>query len=356
MEKYLQKLVEFYPVSSRQQNVAQLTSYLEDHFKKTGLHTTSLSYEGVNSLYCSTSTTKQSKLLLQAHIDVVPGESQVFQNREDKYFGRGVYDMLFATACYMRLCDELGDTLNNMNLALMFSGDEELGGFNGVKKMLEAGYSTQVCVLPDAGKGMGTLNVAAKGIYNCTVRIHGQSHHGSRPWEGDGAAIKLAKFLVELDDLFDTSDQNNSTVTVAKLIAGDADNQGPAFADVILDIRYSDKQDLAKIKTKLHSLLKRYQGEVILLVEGNDYQLNTNNEFVKEFINLYEKEHGSSIEFVKAHGSSDARFFAERDIPVIMLRPDGGGAHGDNEWISAESIEKFYRLLKKYVLKIATIE
>ncbi len=29
----------------------------------------------------------------------------------------------------------------------------------------------------------------------------------------------------------------------------------------------------------------------------------------------------------------------------IMLRLDGGGAHGDNKWITASSINKFYKLL-----------
>ncbi|MEI9914160.1 MAG: M20/M25/M40 family metallo-hydrolase [Candidatus Saccharibacteria bacterium] len=59
---------------------------------------------------------------------------------------------------------------------------------------------------------------------------------------------------------------------------------------------------------------------------------------------------GSKVKLTRAHGSSDARFFAARGMPVIMLRPDGDGAHGDNEWISSDSIQKFYELLKAYIL------
>jgi len=67
------------------------------------------------------------------------------------------------------------------------------------------------------------------------------------------------------------------------------------------------------------------------------------------FVDMYKQATGTGISFIKAHGSSDARFFAERGIPVIMFRPDGGGAHGDDEWLSLESFDAFYGLLRGYV-------
>ena len=56
---------------------------------------------------------------------------------------------------------------------------------------------------------------------------------------------------------------------------------------------------------------------------------------------------------MKAPGSSDARFFSAHNIPVIMLRPTGHGAHGDNEWISIAETEQFYQILTSYILKEA---
>ena len=32
-----------------------------------------------------------------------------------------------------------------------------------------------------------------------------------------------------------------------------------------------------------------------------------------------------------------------------MFRADGGGAHGDNEWLSIASYAKFYKLLHAYI-------
>lgn len=355
MEQHLKNLVDFYPVSSNQANVRRLLQYVKDCIEPHGLQVELLQKNGINSLYASTSKSKHCKILLQAHIDVVPAENQPFKAEAGKYYGRGVYDMLFAAAAYLTLFDELGHNLEKYDIGLMLSGDEEVGGFNGVLPFLEEGYTTDICILPDAGNNFGGLNVAAKGISTHTIRIHGKSHHGSRPWEGDGAGAKLLHFLSETESIFDTSDRSNSTLTIATLNAGSADNQGPPYADATLDIRYKDIDDLKRIKRELDKLLKKYDGEVLKLIEGDDYQLDLLNPHVKNFTALYEKHLGEPVEFTKAYGSSDARFFSARNIPVIMLRPDGGGAHGDNEWLSVESTSKFYELLKEYVQEAATI-
>ena len=355
MQDHLQKLVNYYPVSSRQEHVLQLLEYVKKYVHKYKLYTEILEYNGVYNLYASTRPAKHNRILLQGHIDVVPAKNQPFSVSNGRFYGRGTYDMLFATACYLRLCDDLNDQLQQYDIGFMLSGDEEVGGFNGVGKFLEDGYTADVCILPDAGEGYGSLNVAAKGIATHSIRVYGKSHHGSRPWEGDGAGSKLVHFLAEAEGIFDPSDQSNSTMTIAMISAGHADNQGPSYADATLDVRYKDKADLSRIQQAIDRLLKKYDGKVQELIEGDDYQLDLSNGYVKSFIELYKKQSGQELNFTKAHGSSDARFFSALNIPVIMLRPDGGGAHGDNEWISIEGIEKFYQLLKEYILKTATI-
>lgn len=355
MEKYLKQLVGFYPVSSNQDNVLKLLEYVKTKLESHGLHVRLFLNGGVNSLYASTATSKHSKVLLQAHVDVVPGEDQTFRKHDGRFYGRGVYDMLFATACYLKLLDDLEKTIVNYDISLMLSGDEEVGGFNGVLPFLEDGYTTDICILPDAGNNFGGLNISAKGISTHSIRVHGKSHHGSRPWEGDGAASKIVHFLTEAEKIFDTSSNEDSTMTISVVKAGSAANQGPSYADAVLDIRYKDKADLSRIKSELHIILQKYSGEITNVVEGDDYKLDTDNIYVKSFIDLYQKHHDKPIEFTRAYGSSDARFFSKLDIPVIMLRPDGSGAHGDDEWISESSIESFYKLLKEYVINTATI-
>lgn len=349
MNTYLQKLVNFYPVTDDQTAVLALLDYVSDHLAQAGMKVERLSYDGINSLYASTTGQKHSKLLLQGHIDVVPGK-QPYQQVGDKLLGRGVFDMLFATAAFMQLIDEIGADLSKYDFAIMLTGDEEHGGMSGVAKILEDGYTTDVCILPDAGDGFGTLSIGAKGVYHAKVKINGQAHHGSRPWEGDGAAGKLVRFLTQLSLLFDTTEKDNSTLTISMLQAGETLNQGPGSAVAGVDIRYKDKADLERITKGLQKLLGKFDGQIEYLHTGSDFQLDTENPLVRQFIDIYEAEINRPVTFMRAHGSSDARFFSEKGMPVIMLRPDGGGAHGDNEWLSASSYQQFYTLLKKYTL------
>lgn len=354
--KRLEQLVAFYPQTALQENVQALRDFAGRQLEELGFVVTPLEYHGVHSLYAHPKGSKHSRLLLQAHIDVVPAENQPYMADGDVLKGRGVYDMLYATACYLELLHEIRGMVPELDLGIMLSGDEEFGGFNGVKPFLGAGYTADVCLLPDAGEGFGSLNVAAKGVYGVKLRVHGSAHHGSRPWEGDGAAAKLVHFLARAEKLFDGSDKHNSTMTIARLQAGDAPNRGPATADCTLDIRYSDKTDLQRIQKELKRLCRQYDAEILEVEEGDDYKLDLDNAYVAEFLELYKQAAGKQISFHKAHGSSDARFFAAKDIPVIMCRPDGGGAHGDDEWISAAGIQQFYELLKAYVLQVAVVK
>lgn len=348
MFTYLEQLIAFQPRTHEQKSVKKLLLYVQKHLQKYGFKAEILEYDGIYNLYASPTGNKHSRVLLQAHIDVVDG-GEKFAVNDDKCTGRGSYDMLFAAAAYMKLIDDLKNEGASPDIAILLTGDEEIGGDHGVKAVLEDGYTTDVCILPDAGDDWGALSIAAKGIYWPTISIRGQAHHASRPWEGDGAAIKLAHFLVDVEKLFDPSDPFNSTMTVAKITAGKAQNQGPSEAEASLDIRYKDQKDFVRIMEGIEPLLKKYDGTVLAEFHGNDYQLDPDVPLIKEFVELYEKHLGRPVRQTKAHGSSDARHFSKHGISTIMLRPDGGGAHGDDEWISVSSLEKFYALLKDYV-------
>ncbi len=211
----LEQLVSMYPKTSDQTKVKKLLDNVGKQLSDLGFVVTPLEYNGVHSLYAHPKGSKHSKLLLEGHIDVVPATNQPFRIDGDKIFGRGSYDMLFGTACYLELLNELKDQIKDLNLGIMLTGDEEFGGFDGVEKILEDGYTTDVCLLPDAGEGFGSLNIAAKGVYTMRIRVNGVAHHGSRPWEGDSATSKLIHLLTDVEVIFDTSSKKNSTITIA---------------------------------------------------------------------------------------------------------------------------------------------
>lgn len=351
----LEKLISFKSVTSDQTAVGGLLDYIEGHLSAKGLVTERHENGGIKSLYASTSGDEHATVMLQSHIDTVPGGDD-FHREGDKIYGRGCYDMLFAAASFITLIDSL-ENPSDYSVSLLLTGDEEVGGAHGVGTLLEAnGYTCDVCILPDAGDKFGMMSIAAKGIYNTRIKIAGRSHHGSRPWEGDGAAGKLVRFLTEFTEHFDMTDHDNSTCTISQLQAGStALNQAPAEAFAGIDIRYKDTADFTRIKNTYAELLQKYDGEIIFENHGNSFTLDTSSPYVAKFIALYEQAAGTPIELVKSHGSTDARYFDALGMPVIMYRPNGGNAHGDGEWLSYDSWQKFHSLLEKYVLETARI-
>lgn len=351
MQNYLEPLINFYPVSSDQSRVKALLEHAKKICDEAGLYTDLYEQSGVYNLFAAPKQTKHVTVLLQSHVDVVPAQDQPFRVADGRYYGRGTFDMLFATASYLRFITENKDKLSALDFGIFLSGDEELSGAHGVKYFLDQGNTADICILPDAGTHLGVMNVAAKGINVTRVKITGQAHHGSRPWEGDNATHKLIHFLAEVEQLFDHSDHDNSTMTISILKAGEADNQGPKEAEATLDIRYKDKTDLTRIQLGINKLLSKYNGEIVDQLRGDDYQLDMANPLVQSFVALYQDHIGRPIETMTAPGSSDARFFSAKNIPVIMLRPQGHGAHGDNEWLSIDEAEKFHAIMSDYILK-----
>lgn len=354
LNHHLAQLVNFYPKTSDQTAVRKALEYCQARLQNSGgfeavkLH----KKDGFYSLTASTKNTKRPKLLLQGHIDVVDccGELPAFGIEGDTITGRGVYDMLFGIACYLTFVEAHAAELPELDLGLMITGDEEIGGAHGTGYLVEQGYGCEVCFLPDAGHDFGGLSVAAKGVYNFDLVVHGKAHHGSRPWEGDGAANKLICLLKQLLDAFDDSDPYNSTLTITGLDCGGPTNQGPNRAAAHLDIRYKDRADFERLEALIIRLCQESDAEIQDVMFADNIVVDPDNSYIREFLKLYEQHAGRPITLGKAHGGSDARYFTSRGIPVIMLRPDGSGAHSDRETLSLSSLQKFYALMEDYIL------
>ncbi|HTK39934.1 MAG TPA: M20/M25/M40 family metallo-hydrolase [Patescibacteria group bacterium] len=352
----LETLIQFAPVSTNPTAIAALLDFVQERLIRRGLHVTRIEHNHTYSLYASTTGKSHTRVLLQGHVDVVPN-GQAFRRDGDRIYGRGSYDMLFAVSSYLRLIDELDDPSAH-DIGLLLTGDEELGGLDGVGALMsKPHYTCDVCITPDAGDAFGDLSIAAKGIYQLIIEVTGRAHHGSRPWEGDGAAAKAARLVSILQDDFDTDDPTNSTLTVSYIEAGQvtALNQAPGTARIGLDVRFTDDVAYEHMATRIQSVCADFDAYILEQRRSEAFELDVENRFVSEFLEQYAQAIERQPQLSKAHGSSDARFFAAHGIPVIMLRPDGNGAHGDEEWLSLSSWEQFHRLLDGYVRSVSKI-
>jgi len=356
MIEHLKTLMSIGPHTAEQASVHQALEYCLGVLRGAGWQAEIMDVDGVSSLYAHPLGVKQSKLLLHAHVDVVSAPNYGANVDESLISGRGCYDMLFAVASYLQFAQDHKQSRDQLDVAIMITGDEEIGGRQGTGYLLNNGYSTDVCVMPDAGERFGELSIAAKGACQLLLHVSGESHHASRPWEGDGAAAKLVALLHQFQQYFADQGHDDSTLTVSMLRAGESFNQGPGMAEAVVDIRYRNQAALSTIKQHLSELLKRYDADSEELLTAADYRIDINNPYINSFLELYRGYTDDKITTAKAHGSSDAHYFINHGTPVIMLRPDGGDAHGDDEWLDIDSWRQFHQLIEEYILETATIE
>jgi succinyl-diaminopimelate desuccinylase len=309
---------------------------------------------GFPSLVATSRRTRKPKLLLQAHIDVVAAPEGCFKMKRegDKLFGRGVMDMKFAAAVFLKVADDLKDRLPDYDFGIMLTSDEEIGGTDGVKALLDAGYGAGVCLLPDAGKNW-KLETSHKGCWIGCARAKGVAAHGSKPWEGDNAIYRLMEALSGMKALFDGQGEDSDTLSINQIAGGKAVNQVADYAEAMLDLRFIDDKSYSRLREHMSDIADRYDVslDTVRLIKVS--KTDVNHPLVLPFIRLVEAERGKPMERVRSLGISDAHFFAGHDIPVILSRPQGGGSHADGEWIDSRDLDGFYRVVRAYVQEVA---
>lgn len=350
---YLSELVSIPSVTSNRDENEKALHFVESQLSHLKLYFQYEFFEGYPTLVITTKQTKTPDLFLVAHIDVVPGPDELFCPRIEgsKMYGRGVYDMKMAIACYILLMQELKDQCHELNLGIMLTSDEEIGGMNGVKRLLEAGYSAKLAILPDGGFNWN-FEEAAKGVLQLKITAKGLSAHSSRPWLGENAIEKLMKNLSELTAYFEEMKKGFGdyfpTANIGQICGGKATNLIPDHAEAKVDIRYPPEMEGQKIYEDLKTLLSEVSVEV--LAQGSPHHEDLNTAPFLKFQEIARQMYGIDIGKTLSHGSSDARFFSEKGIPVIVIAPQGGDIHSDEEWIDLEDLNRFYQVLKKFVI------
>ena len=157
-------LIKFRSVSTEFKELRSCAKYIQNFFDGTGLDVRYFEHNNVPSVIV-TKNTKTPKVLLAGHFDVVQGEDEQFEPRlrGDKLYGRGALDMKTANSVLMHIM--LTAATNNWDVGLMLTGDEEIGGFNSVKYLLDKeGYSCKLAIIPDGGFAVDVVVSKAKGL------------------------------------------------------------------------------------------------------------------------------------------------------------------------------------------------
>lgn len=305
---------------------------------------------GIPSMLVSNNSAKmrEFKIILNAHLDVVPaGEYQLIE-KEGRFYGRGVYDMKIAAAVIIFLFKELVKSVD-YPLALQLVTDEELGGFCGTKYQVEQGVRGDFVLAGD----ISSLRIQnkSKGMLWLKIKTTGKSAHGAYPWEGENALGKLQKVLEKLKMLYPDPEEAvwRTTINIAKIETPNISfNKVPEEATTFLDIRFIPEEKDTIVDIIKSTLDPDVQVEVVAN-EPSQYT-DENNIYVKHLNLSVEKVTGSKAAMLQLHGASDVRFYEQMGTPAVCFGPYGGGQHSDGEWVEIEGIQTYYEILKDFLL------
>jgi acetylornithine deacetylase/succinyl-diaminopimelate desuccinylase-like protein len=225
--------------------------------------------------------------------------------------------MKFAIACYLKLLEDLKEELKKYNFGIVITSDEEIGGYNGVKALLEEGYKAKLCFLPDGGNEF-LIEKGAKGVWHLIIESYGKSSHGSRPWGGLNAIDQLINFLNILRQEFVSEPckdkfHYHNTLNIGKIEGGEVANKVPDFAIALIDIRFMPKGSKSKLKNKIYKIKNKFKNiKIKEKVFGNGYEVDLRNPYIKTFVDIIERKFKVKPSFIISHGTSDARFLLQK--------------------------------------------
>ncbi len=355
IQNTLEDLVKIQSVSSNTKECKRIVEYIDTIVKENDLKSEIYENNNAFSILIAKEIKDKYKVLFNGHLDVVPAKEEEFvpkiktEKGKKIIYGRGTSDMKGACVSVLQAFIESIKEGSNLDMAILFTTDEETGGFNGVKYILDNNIvDADIVFIPDGGNNW-SICTDEKGVFQIKLTAKGISAHGSRVWLGDNAIDKLIKVYENISKGFEKVTEKDNwkpTVNLGALNGGNAANKVPDIATMLLDMRYPTpytQKDLEKIVNE--SLVEGVTFEIIST--GSPLHIDINNEYLKKWIKVV-----NNPTFEKESGASDGRFFAQKGIDVLITKPMSSEPHIENEWADIDDLFTFKEKIKEWLRSI----
>ena len=345
-------LIGFESIAERPDQIDAAVNYVERYARQIpGVFIERFVSHGIPNLVVALHDTRTSACTLNAHLDVVPGQPGQFrpQVRQGRIYGRGSQDMKGSAAVLMRLMKDLAALPAAPNVAFQFVGDEEIGGMNGTRILLEEhGWQTGFFLAAEPTDLQ--ICFAHKGAMWVDVTIPGRPAHGSRPWDGVNPILAVGSGMDTIAKYYPTPDEPAwmTTVTPTKISSGDANNRLPDALTLTFDIRFIPEEDPQRIMQVLREAFPT--ATLTDRAPGAPLFTNPDDPQVQRLAGRIAGATGQAASFYREHFATDARFYSSAEIPAVCVGPIGAGLHSDEEWVDNASLEQLYHILRQFVL------
>lgn len=345
-------LVRFPSVAERPDQLRAVIDYAAQYaHAMPGLHISTGEHADKPYLIATLHETCAPSIMLNAHLDVVPGRAEQFtpEVRNGRIYGRATQDMKGSAAVLLRLMKDLAALPTPPDVGFMFVSDEEIGGENGVGYLADQGWGCDLFI--SAEPTDLRICSAHKGAMWVEVHLRGTPAHGARAWEGHNAILDLRDGLVALEQRYPTliEDTWRTTATPTRVRGGEADNRLPETVVLALDIRFVPEDQPDDIVAALRECFTG--GEVRMLRRGPPLFTREDEPMVQRLAAAVTDVLEQPAQFFHEHFATDARYYSARGVPAVCIGPVGAGLHSDEEWVDIESLAQLYDVLRRFVTR-----
>ncbi|MDR2777671.1 MAG: M20/M25/M40 family metallo-hydrolase [Rickettsiales bacterium] len=277
-----------------------------------GITTTEFIKNGHRSLIFSNAGGLEFDVISSCHIDVAPAQTYEMKIDRGKIFGRGVFDMKSFVVSSLANLRELAIDGRNIRYAVVLTSDEEIGGENGMRYLVETvELKTHLVLDSDSGKNINSI--VRENLGAITIELIGKKQ-------------SVIQTILNIKN---------------KFVGYHCENYGNE-----MDINFADGNILETIRNCLDN---EVTFRTLML---NAYaRHDISNGYHQLYRQIMEKN-GVTAEYITTSGTNDSRYFFEKGVTLISHQATGGGNHRETEWLELESFYKFNRIQREFLMTL----
>jgi succinyl-diaminopimelate desuccinylase len=295
-------------------------------------------------------------VLLNAHLDVVPGAKQQFKAvvQDGNLFGRGAFDMKAAAICEaVAFCEMV--TKVPYALGLQIVSDEEVGGYNGAGYQVEQGVRADFILAGEHTFAPNVIYTAARGIAWAEVGFRGKTAHGGYPWRGRNALAEAVDYVHDVLERYPIPAKETwaTSVNISSIQTSNASyNSVPHNAVVKLDFRFTPENKEFESREAFRELLVSFNPEIEILdipVFDPAISVDHSNKHLQALEAALRETCGEEVVFDRRYAGGDARHFALVGGNAVEFGLTGAHMHAEGEYVNLDAIDNYLLALKRFL-------
>src|SRR4051794_35232749 len=239
--------------------ISEAAGFVQGWLEARGIETRADEVRGLPVVMAEGGPEDAPTVVLHGHIDVVPGHAGQFvpETVGDRLIGRGAYDMKGAVAAMLLVTAAMRDQ-ERVRVRLGIVGDEESeeSSERGSDHLVDSGFLGDFAITGEPTDLH--IGVEAKGVLALRVTVEGTAAHGATPWLGENAVLRAIDVFRSIEslpfarpswELFD-----RPSITLGRILGGDALNKVPARGAIDVDIRSLPDQAPAALLEQVEAI------------------------------------------------------------------------------------------------------